>query len=132
MNPYYTFKTKHAEDTEQDLEALMLILSKFLPNVCDEAKALCQYNFFREFGRAFGSPLARAAVHTMPPLEWFGTFGVATRPFSLIAIKILNICVDQSEAERSFERQANIHSKKRNRITREMFEILYGCQQIWL
>ncbi|KAI6655381.1 hypothetical protein LOD99_2216 [Oopsacas minuta] len=42
MNPYYTFETKRAEDTEENLEALMLILSKFLPNFSDQAKALSQ------------------------------------------------------------------------------------------
>ncbi|KAI6658144.1 hypothetical protein LOD99_11124 [Oopsacas minuta] len=118
MNPYYTFKTKRV-DTEEDLEALMLILSKFLPNVCGQANALGQYNFFRELGSAFGSLLAQTDVHPIPPHEWFGTFGVAPRPFSIIAMKILNMCLDQSEAERRFKRQANIHSKTRNRMTHE-------------
>ena len=78
-------------------------------------------------GGAFGTPIAQAAVHTMPPHELFGTFGAATRPFSLIAMKVLNMCVDQSEAERSFKRQGDIHSKKRNKITQDNFQSL-----VWL
>ena len=127
VNPYYAYKTNYAIDSEPDLEALMIILSKFLPNVHDQAKALSQYNFFRELGGAFGSPLAKAAIHTMAPHEWFGTFGVATRPFSFIAMKVLNMRVGQSEAERSFKRQSDIHSKKRNRMTHENVQNL-----VWL
>ena len=127
VNPYYAYKSNYANDSEQDLEAIITILSKLLPNVNDQAKALSQYNFFRELGGAFGSPLAKAAVHKMAPHEWFGTFGVATRPFSFIAMKVLNMRVGQSEAERSFKRQSDIHSKKRNRLTHENVKNL-----VWL
>ena len=63
----------------------------------------------------------------MAPHEWFGTFGVATRPFSFIAMKVLNMRVGQSEAGRSFKRQSDIHSKKRNRMTHENVQNL-----VWL
>lgn len=53
----------------------------------------------------------------MPPHEWFGTFGAGFRPFSTIAMKVLNMRVDQTQAERSFKRQGDIHTKKKNRLT---------------
>ena len=40
VNPYYAYKSNCAIDSEPDLEALIVILSKFLPNVHDQAKAL--------------------------------------------------------------------------------------------
>ena len=105
----------------------MITLSKFLPNINDQTKALSQYNFFRELGGAFGTLIAQAAVHTMPPHKLFATFGVATHPFSLFAMKVLNMCVDQSGAELSFKRQGDIHSKKRNRMTQDNIQSL-----VWL
>ena len=117
LNPYYAHKSERPEYTEQDFEALTSILARFLLDVNDQAKALSQFNFFRELGGAFGSLLAQAAIHTMPPHEWFGTFGAGFRPFSTIAMKVLNMRVDQSQAERSFKRQGDIHTKKRNRLT---------------
>ena len=125
VNPHYASKTNLSENNKQDLEALMITQSKFLPNINDQAKALSQYNFFRELGGAFGTLIAQAAVHTMPPHKLFATFGVATRPFSLIAMKVLNMCVDQSGAELSFKRQGNIHSKKRNRMTQDNIGLVW-------
>ena len=57
----------------------------------------------------------------MAPHEWFGTFGVATRPFRFVSMKVLNMRVGQSEAERGFNRQSDIPSKKGNRMTHENF-----------
>ena len=110
-------KSDRCEDTEQEFEALTSILARFLPNVSDQAKALCQFNLFRELGSPFGSSLAQASIHTMPPHEWFGTFGAGFRPLTPIAMKVLNMRVDQSQAERIFKRQGEIHTKKRNRLT---------------
>ena len=53
----------------------------------------------------------------MQPHEWFGKFGASLRPLRTIAMRVLNMRVDQSQAERSFKPQGEIHKKKRNRLT---------------
>ena len=117
LNLYYSYKSHRPAYSEHDFKALTLILARFLPDVNDQAKALSQFYFFRELGGTFGSPLPKAAIHIMPPREWFGSFGARFRLFSTIVMKVLNMRVDQSQAERSFKRQGDIHTKKRNRLT---------------
>ena len=63
----------------------------------------------------------------MLPHEWFATFGVATTPLSLISRIVLNMRVGQSEAERSFKRQSDIHCKERNMTKHDIVK-----NHVWL
>ena len=79
LNPYYSYKSHRLEYSEHDFEALTSILARFLPDVNDQAKAMSQFNIFRELGGTFDSSLAQT---TIPPHELFGTFGAGFRPFN--------------------------------------------------
>ncbi|KAL0296220.1 UNVERIFIED_CONTAM: hypothetical protein Sradi_6674100 [Sesamum radiatum] len=127
FNPVLQYSNTCVFETAEVRRGVKEVIKKLEPDLIVQANAINEIRLFVDKLGEFGSPLARQAVSTSLPAQWWYNYGDEAPNLRKIAVKVLSQTCASSGCERNWSTWSLIHTKLRNRLaTEKLHKLVYA------
>ncbi|KAL0361974.1 UNVERIFIED_CONTAM: hypothetical protein Sradi_3881900 [Sesamum radiatum] len=127
FNPVLQYSNTCVFETTEVRRVVKEVIQRLEPDLIVQANAMNEIRLFVDKLGEFGSPLARQAVSTSLPTQWWYNYGDEAPNLQKIAVKVLSQTCASSGCERNWSTWSLIHTKLRNRLaTENLHKLVYA------